>query len=939
MKYRLHDLIDIRQFQMLQDRLNEIYSFPSAIIDNDGNILTATGWQDICTQFHRANAECEAECIKSDQYILDHIHEADPAVSYRCPHGLIDNATPIIIEGVHYGNFFTGQFFLEKPDPAFFQAQAKKYGFDETAYLKAVNKVPVWTLEQLNNYLFFIRGLIEVISGIGLKNLREIETKKQIARSEKILASVLNSVPQSIFWKDTNSVYLGCNEAFAKAVGLESPRRIVGKTDYDLPWPRPEAESYRADDQEVMQRNRSKRHIIEPLQQADGSRLWIDTTKVPLIDAIGNPYGILGIYEDITERRKAEIELKTREKQLAESQRIAHIGSWEHNLTTGGVVWSDELFRVLGLDPRKDPADFRMFFDMIHPDDRPALQKAIEETIRTGKHFSIDYRFIMRDGTTRIIHAQAELVVDDSGSEIILSGTGQDITERKEAEENIRQSEEFVRGILNTVDEGFIVINPDYRIITANKAYCCQAGCAEQEILGRHCYEISHRSNRPCFEEGEECAVRRVYATGEPHSALHRHIDSQHEILYVETKAYPIKDAVGRVTSVIETINNITEKYLLEEERLRVQKLESIGTLAGGIAHDFNNLLQGIFGYMSMAKMSVDEPERVKAMLLQAEEALHLAVNLTTQLLTFSKGGKPVKKLIRLEQVVTNAIKFALSGSQTTYVLKMTPNLWPVEVDAGQVAQVVQNIVLNANEAMNGKGSVHISAANTEITGESVPGLPGGGRFVRIEIQDSGKGISEQNLKKIFDPYFTTKEKGSGLGLATSYSIIRNHDGIITVTSEEHRGTTFAIYLPAAKDCRRAEESAVAEEKTAKNGRILLMDDEELVRDVAQKMIMALGHEVQCAGDGETTIDLFRQARESGNPFEVVILDLTVKGGMGGEETINKLRLIDPDVVAIVSSGYAENSVVADFRTFGFSAALNKPYTLAALRNCINELL
>ena len=187
MKYKLQDLIDIEQFQLLQDRLNNIYSFPSAIIDTEGNILTATGWQDICTKFHRINKESKVECIKSDQYILSHLQEAKPAVSYRCPHGLIDSAIPIIIEGVHYGNFFTGQFFLEQPDMTFFKEQAKKYGFDEKAYLEAVKKAPVWTQEQLSNYLFFIKELIEVISGIGLKNLREIETRQQIKESEKAL--------------------------------------------------------------------------------------------------------------------------------------------------------------------------------------------------------------------------------------------------------------------------------------------------------------------------------------------------------------------------------------------------------------------------------------------------------------------------------------------------------------------------------------------------------------------------------------------------------------------------------------------------------------------------------------------------------------------------------------------------------------------------------
>ena len=390
---------------------------------------------------------------------------------------------------------------------------------------------------------------------------------------------------------------------------------------------------------------------------------------------------------------------------------------------------------------------------------------------------------------------------------------------------------------------------------------------------------------------------------------------------------------------MIETINNITEKYLLEEERLKTQKLESIGILAGGIAHDFNNLLQGVFGYISMAKMTHDDKEKSLAMLNQAEEALHMTVNLTTQLLTFSKGGKPVKKLIRLEPTIENALKFALSGSNTDYHLDIAPDLWNVEADAGQLAQVIQNIVLNANEAMAGRGTITVTVRNLDIHKNTNHRLPKGGSFVRIDIQDIGTGISEQHLAKIFDPYFTTKQKGSGLGLATSYSIIRNHGGVIEVSSELNKGPTFTIYLPAAKGVEMEARATSAPTVEAKKGRILIMDDEDLVRYIASEMLVSIGHEVQSAGDGEKAIELFRDARESGKPFDLLILDLTVKGGMGGEETIQKILEIDPDVKAVVSSGYADSTIVANYEKFGFSGFLNKPYQINALKDCINKLM
>jgi len=834
-----------------------------------------------------------------------------------------------------------------------------------------------------------------------------------------------------------------------------------------------------------------------PMLRKDGSIFYADITAARV--TLGGKECLAGIFRDITERKRADAALREREKQLAESQRIAHIGSWEHNPETGRVFWSDELFRLLGLDPRKDPADFNLFFEMIHPDDRPALKKAVEMTLQQHIPFNIEYRFILRDGTTRIIHAQAELIPDESGKLVVLSGTAQNITERKRAEtalavsegryrslfedspismweedftelqehlaalrssgitdlgahftdhpdevlkcvglvrivsvnratldmyeapdqaallqglsrvfiaqsfesfrgilvalaegarmyecetvnqtltgrtinvllrwsllggdrtdrsralisivditaskkagEKIRQSEEFIRSILDTVDEGFIVIDRDYRIMTANRAYCGQVDRPCDDVIGRHCFEISHKTNRPCYEEGEECAVHKVLETGNPHVVLHKHADHEGHVLYVETKGFPIKDAGGSVISVIETINNITEKHLLEEERLKTQKLESIGTLAGGIAHDFNNLLQGIFGYISMAKMTLDRKEKSLAMLEQAEKALHQSVNLTTQLLTFSKGGKPVKKRISLEPVIQNAAKFALSGSRSVCTILVDYGLWQAEADEGQISQVIQNIVLNADQAMPEGGQVEITAKNVHASDKTLSQSLQKGNYVVILIKDSGIGISDQYFGKIFDPYFTTKEKGSGLGLATSYSIIKNHNGMIEVSSTKDKGSTFSIYIPALAEQKEDPVMPATAATAMRTGRVLLMDDEQVVREVAGELIKALGHEVEFAAHGDEAVDKFKTAQQGGKPFDLVILDLTIRGGMGGVETVRQLLKIDPQVKAIVSSGYSDDAATANYEKQGFRTFLKKPYDLEALREVLNKLI
>jgi PAS domain S-box-containing protein len=522
------------------------------------------------------------------------------------------------------------------------------------------------------------------------------------------------------------------------------------------------------------------------------------------------------------------------------------------------------------------------------------------------------------------------------GDQMILSVV-RDISDRKTAEEDLRSSREFISSILDTVDEGFIVIDRDYRIISANKAYCRQANMAVEEIAGKHCYEISHQSTNPCYETGEECAVRHSFEKGEPHVCLHKHQDKDGHVIYVETKSYPLKDAFGNVTSVIETINNITDKHLLEEQILRTQKLEAVGLLAGGIAHDFNNLLQAVFGSISMAKTFSDNNGKAYQMLEGAERALNLAKKLTKQLLTFSKGGEPVKSVISLPAILQDSVKFALSGSNVKYTFSIDKDLWSVEADEGQISQVIHNIVLNAGDAMPGGGTIRIGARNFLIDKKSVLPLEKG-KYVLVSIEDSGIGIPENYITRIFDPYFTTKQKGSGLGLATTFSIIKNHDGLLDVESRPGKGSTFFIYLPAigTKQVPKKEEG---KDILPGKGRILVMDDEEIIKIVVGQMLKSLGYEYDFAENGEQTVEKYTKAMSSGEAFDAVILDLTVRGGLGGKETIEKLLEIDPAVRAIVSSGYSDDPVVSNYEDYGFKDTLSKPYEIETLSSILYSVL
>ncbi|MGC2064504.1 MAG: PAS domain S-box protein [Thermodesulfovibrionales bacterium] len=641
------------------------------------------------------------------------------------------------------------------------------------------------------------------------------------------------------------------------------------------------------------------------------------------------------LQQDITERKQTEERLRASEtsyRNLFDS-------------ITDGIFVHDEEGRIL--DVNKGVEDMygypRDFFIGKTPEplgapgmnDLIAAGDAIHHAFE-GEPQQLDFWSMRANG--EVFPKEVRLIPATYWGRRVVIAVARDITERKRAEEALRQNEEFIRSVLDNVDEGFLVVDRDYRILTANRAFCSWVDMPLDDIAGRHCYEVSHKNLRPCHESGENCATKHAFETGEPHMAVHKHEDAKGNLLYVETKAFPLKDVSGTVTSVIETIQNITERHLLKMEQLKTQKLEAIGTLAGGIAHDFNNLLQGVFGYMSLAKINLDNRDKAAGMIDQAEKALQMSVNLTGQLLTFSKGGKPVKRRLSLRSTIENSANFALSGSRSTCRIDIDSNLLSVEADEGQIGQVIQNIVLNANEAMSDGGTVEVSAGNVDISKGEKLSLPDGGMFIQITIKDKGTGIPEQYLSRIFDPYFTTKQRGSGLGLATTYSIIRNHGGLIEVTSELNKGSIFHIYLPAV-EAEEEEETQASAPAAGRKGKILVMDDDEMVRSVAMKMIEALGHNVEGAEDGKSTIDKYNLARESGTPFDVVVLDLTVKGGMGGELALKKLREIDPDVKAIVSSGYADNLVEANYHSYGFAASLKKPYRIDTLQESLNALL
>src|SRR5215471_2320267 len=384
-------------------------------------------------------------------------------------------------------------------------------------------------------------------------------------------------------------------------------------------------------------------------------------------------------------------------------------------------------------------------------------------------------------------------------------------------------------------------------------------------------------------------------------------------------------------------LEQMAERQRMEDELLKARNIKSVGVLAAGIAHDFNNLLTGILGYVSLAKVVAQTDVKVVAYLTEAEQACQQATALTQQLLTFAKGGAPVRHTISLVELLKECVGFVLRGANVRSDLQIATDLWPVDVDAGQINQVIHNVVLNALQAMPGGGTVQVQAENV-VLAASVPFPLPEGRFVKITVQDSGCGIPKAVLSNIFDPYFTTKAEGSGLGLTTAYAIAIKHEGYITIASEVGVGTTVVIYLPTSQ---KAPVPAPPHPyiPLSGSGRILVVDDEKMVCNVLRQLLESLGYTVECVQDGTEAVVAYQRAQTAGQPFTVVILDYTIPGGMGGLEALARLQAIDPQVTALISSGYANNPVMADWAYYGFSGVVAKPYTIAQLQEALYNVL
>jgi two-component system, cell cycle sensor histidine kinase and response regulator CckA len=670
--------------------------------------------------------------------------------------------------------------------------------------------------------------------------------------------------------------------------------------------------------------------------RGDGSVRWIAHLCKPVYDQDGGYLGLRGNNRDITDHKRMEdalLQSEERYRILVESSPDAIL------LHRHGVYLyaNGAALRLFGAD-RPEQLVGQAVESTVHPEYRAAVKERIRQAgVVDGQvNPSYEEKVLRLDGSAIDVEAIGTQLSyqGEPAVQVVL----RDITARIIARQALAESEETLRNLMEAMPVGVAVIDPQGRLSYVNRCFVERFGYSHDEIPTLDtwyylvCPDPAHRGG---LTAALDAATAQAQAVGTAVAPMELKVTCKDGSL---RHVIINRHLAGNRSVAIFT--DITERQSVQNELLKAQKLESLGVLAGGIAHDFNNILTGILGNITLAQIFIDETHNSFKPLGFAEKAALRAAELATQLLTFAKGGTPVKKPVCLATIVEESVSLALRGANVTCVRRIPSDLHAVDADEGQMSQAFHNIIINAAQAMPGGGILTVEAQNIALASGNLQALPEG-KYVQISFADQGCGMAEEIQQKIFDPYYTTKSGGTGLGLASVHSIVRKHGGHVEVRSAVGTGTVFTFYLPSIGRtiaAQASEQPRLARGGAAGKGDVLVMDDEALIRNLATQLLQHLGYRVTSCGNGEDAVALYGAAFKSGAPYLTAIIDLTIPGGMGGREAAQHILEIDPGARLVVSSGYSNDPVMADFTNHGFWAAMAKPYRVSELAQILDRL-
>lgn len=684
---------------------------------------------------------------------------------------------------------------------------------------------------------------------------------------------------------------------------------------------------------------------IDMEMEALGTTFLVSCT--PILDQDGHIEKMIHIATDIGDRKQAEEALRQSEQKfhlLFDNVPVGYQSLDENGYFLDvNEAWLD----ILGY--ARHEVIGKWFGDFLPPDLVDIFKQRFKQNIQSHELIeNVEFPLVRKDGSIVLADYMARIGRDEKGRFLRTHCAFSDITEKKRSEQALKDSEEKYRELVENINDVIVSLDATGTVTYISPTIETVVGISPSEVIGRHMLEFVDPDDRAALAE----RFKELVQTGCIKPYEYRIIDKSGNSRWARSSSRPIiRD--GKIAGVQGVLTDITQTKKMEEQIRKAQKMEAVATLAGGIAHDYNNLLAVIMGNLSLAQEETDPHSVMAELLHEIEQASFKARDLTHQFLTLSRGDHPIKELGTIEGLLREVWEQVQAHEHIEYSFSIEDDLWSVEHDSKLLQDAVTNVLKNAVEAMPQGGTITVQAQNQIIDNkEKDPSLPlNEGRYVRISIKDEGPGIPAEHMGKVFDPYFSTKargvQKGMGLGLTTAYAAVEKHGGHITLSSTTGVGTTVDIYLPAAE---KKVEKPIAEQPSADAApligsgqrptkKILVMDDEESLRNLAQKMLERLEYEVEVVKDGLEALEKYKRYMDSGKPFDAVILDLTIKGGMGGEQTIQELLKIDPDVKAIVSSGYYNDPVMTEFDKYGFKGAMAKPYQKVDLENVLKTLL
>lgn len=940
MKYALKDLLDIPTLCELLDSLDEVHGMPSAIVDREGTILTATAWQDICTKFHRVNPETEKKCIESDTHIKVELDKNMSHVIYRCPLGLVDAAIPIIIEGEYLGSVFIGQLFIEPPDEAYFIEQARQYGFDETEYLTAMRKVPCYTEEQLHKNLTFMHQLAQMLAKQGLQAIRQRETLETLQKSEERLRSYVELSPHGVFITDEKGHYTDVNPAASVITGYSTHELLEMSIPEMLP---PEALHWGANNfKQLVETGRSSGETAF-LRKNGKTGYWsLEAVKL-------SATSFMGMVTDITKRKQTEDLLQKNEhylKLIIETLPIA----LAMNDSAGNITFLNRTFtQTIGYTIDEIPT-LEEWWPRAYPDEsyRQMIadhwNKRLDETKRTNRPFSpLEAKIVCKDGSIRDFLCVAS-VLEESFNETHMVFL-YDITEQKLAEIDLKHSHQLMSYIIQHNQSALAVHDKNMRYIYVSQRYLDDYNVKEKNIIGKHHYEVFPDLPQK-WRDVHRKALSGIISSSEEDS----YEREDGTIVWTRWECRPWFESNGSIGGIIIYTEVITERKRAEEQRsmlkeqlMQAQKMESIGRLAGSVAHDFNNLLTVILGGTYLALMELSPGQPLHDYVTSIQKAAEKSADLTQQLLAFARKQTIMPIVLDLNKTIENMIKMLQRLIGEDIELKWQPkeNLWSVKADPSQIDQILANLCVNARDSISDIGKITIQTGNhivdeCNIT-DQADVIPG--EYVYISICDNGCGMDKDTVTRIFEPFFTTKgeRKGTGLGLATVYGVVRQNNGFINVYSEPGLGTTFTIYLPryaSNADHFFAQEDTVP---PAPRGleTILLVEDEPSILNMTATILTKQGYNVL---EANTPAEAIRLADEHSERIDLLITDV-IMPEMNGKDLANRLTTLYPEFKCLYMSGYTAD-IISHHGVFDEDTNfIQKPFSLPDLSNKVRAVL